>query len=456
MNAARLFAYFIIFIMVASTLAFVWEFYTQNNQGGENQPPPEIPPTPLTYKSTGEVDANVVEVFPTIAFSGRTNEMDIGKIDAEVQDANGIVRINGSNYRTPEQGSEFSLAYAAEVTYDDSKYSAEEIVEGISRSADGTLYGIEAAVMGLVILPKDIELSNADLNITKTHSLENQFSNAYLSTEGKKGDALKVVLNVRLSGEALIDIQAFESKNLTAEAVPLSLEGKYALSELDKRIVVYGDVNYSYLPEGTALKAELLDINGIENADVEIFPGMQRINLNIYDANASSKQNDLNSAFSSISGITNFFFVPVDENKLYAAIDFNDEQPFSNLRNEIINKISALGISESSIDLKEPSASLNIDINTASEQTAGVYAELKTLFEQKHISSNTYQTGKSSIGILTMPDTNASYTIDVNYLPLFAIPGHSVGEEISLEIDFYGKRSKAIAIRAVEQTAEES
>ena len=451
MNATRLFAYFIIFIMIASTLAFVWEFYVQNQQQDGNQPPPETPPSPLQYRTTGEIDANIVEIFPTIAFSGKTNEVDIEKIDAKVRDANGITGINWSKYGNPEQGSGFSLAYSAEITYDNSKYSAEEIAENISKSAAGTLYAIESAALGLVALPKEIELNNADLNITKTHRLERQVSNTYISTEGRKGDALKVVLNVTLSGEALIEMQAFESKNLTAEAVPLSLEGKYALSALDKRIVIYGDVNYSYLPEGNALKAELLDINGIENADVEIFPGMKRINLNISDANAASRQEDLNSAFSSIAGITNFFFVPVDENKLYAAIDFNDAQPFASLKAEITNKISALGISESGIELNEPGASLNIDMNTITEQTAEVYAELKILFEQKRISSNAYQTGKSNINILTIPDTNASYAIDANYLPLFAIPGHSIEDIINLKIDFYGKRNKAIAIRAVEQ-----
>lgn len=451
MNATRLFAYFIIFIMIASTIAFVWEFYVQGQQNG-NEPPPVTPPSPLQYKSAGEIDANIVEIFPTIAFSGKTNEVDIDKIDAKVRDANGITGINWSKYGNPEQGSGFSLAYSAEATYDNSKYSAGEIAENISESAEGTLHAIEAAALGLVALPNEIELSNADLNITKTHSLERQFSNAYLSVEGRKGDALKAVLNVTLSGEALIDILAFESKNLTAEAVPLSLEGIYALSELDKRIVIYGDVNYSYLPDGNGLEAELLAIDGIENADVEIFPGMKRISLNISDANAASKQGDLNSAFSSIAGITNFFFVPVDENHLYAAIDFNEAQPFASLKAEIINEISALGISISGIELKEPSASLNIDLNTGTGQTSAINTSLKTLFGQKHISSNTYQTGKSNINTLTMPDTNASYTIDANYLPLFAVPGHSTGEEIYLNIDFYGKRNKAIAIRAVEKT----
>ena len=377
--------------------------------------------------------------------------MNIDKINAKVRDANGITGINWSKYSNPEQGSEFSFAYAAEITYDNSKYSAEQVVENISGSAEGVLYGVEAAALGLVVLPKEIELSNADLNLTKAHKLEDQFSNAYLSTEGRKGDALKVVVNVTLSGEELINILAFESKNLTAEAVSLSLEGKYALSELDRRIIIYGDVNYSYLPDGNALKAELLAINGIENADVEIFPEMKRINLNIYDSNTASRQDDLNSALSSIAGITNFFFVPVDENKLYMAIDFNDAQPFANLRNEITNKISALGISESGIELNEPGASLNIDLNTSAEQTAEIYAALKTLFAQKNISTTIYQTGKSNTNFLTTQDANKSYTIDANYLPLFAIPGHSIGEEIDLKIDFYGKRDKAIAIRAVEK-----
>lgn len=454
MNATRLFAYFIIFILVASTLAFVWEFYVQGQQQDGNSPPPEDPSVPLAYKSTGEVDANIVEIFPTLAFSGKTNEVDIEKIDARVRDANGVTGINWSKYRNPEQGSGFSLAYSAEISYDNSKYSAEQATGNISESTEGVLYAIESAALGLVALPKEIELNNADLNITKTHRLERQFSNAYISAEGRKGDALKVVLNVTLSGEALVDIQTFESKNITAEAVPLSLEGKYALSELDKRIVIYGDVNYSYLPDGNALQAELLGIEGIENADVEVFPGMQRINLNIFDANASSRQDDLNISFSSIAGITNFFFVPADENRLYAAIDFNDAQPFVQMKNEIISKISALGINENDIELKEPGASLNIDLNTSAEQTSAVHTSLKVLFEEKRISSTIYQTGKSNVNFLTISDTNAVYvyTIDANYLPLFAIPGHSIGEEISLKIDFYGKRGKAIAIRAVEET----
>ncbi len=452
MNATRLFAYFIIFILVASTLAFVWEFYVQGQQQDDNSPPPEDPSVPLEYRSAGEVDANIVEIFPTLAFSGKTNEVDIDKIDAKVRDANGITGISWSKYGNPEQGSGFSLAYSAEVSYDSSKYPAEQIAENISQSTEGMLYGIESAALGLLALPKEIEINNADFNITKTHRLERQFSNAYISAEGRKGDALKVVLNVTLSGEVLIKILAFESKNLTAEAVSLSIEGKYALSELDKRIVIYGDVNYSFLPEGNALEAELLAIDGIENADVEIFPGMKRINLNISDANVASRQSDLNSAFSPISGITNFFFVPVDENKLYAAIDFNDAQPFVQIKNEIINKISALGINESGIELKEPSASLNIDLNTSAEKTSTVHTSLKALFGEKRISSTIYQTGKSGINALTMPDTNKIYTIDANYLPLFAVPGHSVADEITLKIDFYGKRDKAIAIRAIEKT----
>ncbi|MFH1256732.1 MAG: hypothetical protein V1494_05585 [Candidatus Diapherotrites archaeon] len=443
---------FIIIIIALSSAAFVVVL-----AGNEAQKNPELPPLPpenptsLKYTASN-LDASVVQVFSSLLMTGQTKEAVISNINSEISriESNGkrMIRSINSSYRMNQDTSlapAGSLIYVANLTFD-SSFTSKGVIDAIKEKTT-FLDGIEGYGLGLVSLPKEVEITNLDLNLSRSYTFENPLTQAFISIDTMSGDNIKVELEMELIGEQQGQIAAFESENVSGAQQPVLFSGEFTISSLEPRLEVTGRMDYSKTPEEQALKGEISALNGVQSVDLNISKPLARLKLN-FNQDFTQKQGDLNQSISSIEGVTAISFLP-DSNS--AQVSFSETADLTALKQKISAAATASGFS--SAELVEPKSSLSAALSIDPALNSLAWDDVNALLFSQGIEAIATQPAFISASLLSVPDSNESFEIDgASGFNAAVNPTHKEGDLVNLQVFFFSFRGKAISIQAMENS----
>ncbi len=431
---------FIVVTMVASTLGFALWY----NQDDAQQPTPEPPPidTPTIINYEGEASGKVVELFNRVLVIAPTEQAEIGKIDAELYGVEGVRRVI-SSYLPTSQDVQFGLklSYRAEVDLDQSIRPADFIKELTENSEH--LYGISAWRTSLISLPKEVSLTNPDLNLTKEHTFDDPLIQAYLKPETIKGDEVTVALLVGLAGNTISSLIAEEIVNVTASPTNFFIEKEMAINELEPKLVFAGSYNFSkgHTEESIVSKAEALD--DVVSAEAAITPPwFYSLELEV------SETYDENTMKETLSGIEGVTAVRIRAENSNIVVDFNESFDIAKLKSDIGAALPAYPL-----EITEPKSNLLLDIEYSTSELTLHPQTLSLALADLGIEGDSYQPSTILAETLENDDGNAFEVKDGNFTA-HVLPTHSEGETVSLEIMASVSRGKIVSVQAAETQPE--
>ena len=254
----------IIVLMIASVIGYTVFFTSPQDQPGPEPPPLPEKPVALRFKADN-IDANIVQLLPSIRIGALTTEVNINEIDKRVRGFAGVKNVI-SRFRQPDQAEiARGLFYVADVSFSPD-VNRHALLAYLSQLP--VLSSVDALSFALAGVPKKVTLvSESDLNITRHHEFSDTVVQAFVRIDANTNEQIKLNLSVTFSGNNASEIVAFQSFD-----APLSLEQKSTLIAspvhiLFPELLVQASIDSAELSDLNALKAEFLkapDINGVD------------------------------------------------------------------------------------------------------------------------------------------------------------------------------------------------
>lgn len=435
-------AWIIVIIMLGSTIGFGILSGGNNSSPPVGNLPPVQEPTALSFKA--ESDANVSELLPSILITADTNEVDLGKINAELASIIGVDKARNFDSLFPQQPSssnEFFLSFVSTISFDP-KLSSFEVFSKI-KSDSNYLKNMQGVLIGLVRVPSNVVFHNADLNLDKNHFFSNRLVQAYLSLNSLPNDAIAVSLDAVFKGEEISELKVFELRNNSAVLSTKTVSLKSRIAELEPLLLVSSEAGFSDRFDVNELK-DFIVSDDVNNAEFS-FANINPVLIASVDSNFSEKENDLNSIVSSLTDL-NSFSINFSENKTNIKMVFFD---------------SIVSLTEKIIDFKKKLRDANFDANEfVVKQEQGFFSgkvdlnsfalafvvseKMKAWLSDKNIAPKIYQPGKISIEKILNDDTNSYFVLDFNSLNIQLLPRHHLGEEITAKLNLFVQRNKVL------------
>ncbi len=438
--------WFIVILMLGSVgIALV-----ANPTGQKPTDQPEAPalnqsPTIIPY-TANDVNATVEEIFGAMVVLGNTTQPDIAKIDDQLQHIEGVSRVNSrfKELKDASQGAQ-KLSYSAEVIYDQAIAPA-EMLKRIEQSAT---YLSEVIVypVGLVSLPNAIHLVNEDLNLSKDFLPKDKMTQAFLNVETRRGDSIKINLQANLAGDNVQQIIAYESLNPRNAPQLLELQGTYQVAALSKNVAVLGQFPYSSkVPDVNALQKEGLDVEAVVTDQID-FTNPPLVLQVQSTADLKPKAVDLNQLLSQVTGVSR---VRLPDSGQAALLDFQSTVNYDDLKKDVLNVFLSAGFQKEALTLVDPSVRVTGVFDTSTDQLTEIAPKVQALFKKYGISVDAYQPANIKADKLVDPATGNEYTIAEAGFQALVKPTHQAGDQVSLGIQFLGKRDQAQSIKAIE------
>ncbi len=366
----------VIVLMVASVIGFTVFFSTPEPETPE-VPPIQQSPTVIRYKADN-LDAEIVQLLPSMRIAGTTTESNIDEIDRQVSGFSGVRTVR-SLFRQPDAaGLGKGLLYVADISFspETDRNALLSHIQGLSFLSE-----VNALSFALVSIPKKVVLvpEQADVNITKEHEFSDTIIEAFVRTDANTGEKIKLSLSAAFSGNVVSELVAFQS----IDAFP-SFEQKQA--ELNAQIVFLFP---ELFVQATVDSAELTDMNAFRQAFLSI--------------------KDVNGADVSLPQ------------------DFNAGESIS-----------------------KP-AEIAIKLSLSTENSAIASQETGKILGAKSSSFTILQPGTISISEIIDPDTNSAFAVPEEKITVFLKTGHSIGQAVSLEIEYILSDKKIVSIRGKEK-----
>ena len=442
LNLAQIFSLFIALLMVSSIASYmlIGRGAEQQQQNIPEQEAPKVQPKIEIYDA--EVDANVVELFPSIFLVAKTEEAEKEVIDNAVLQLGKISQFNSYYVAEDKQPKIMkSLTYAANIVLAED----ENIIAFTERVRDLNIFShVELYRIALAKLPKEINyVKEEDKNVTRKHSLEEPFVNIYASMLTLKGDVVKVSLKAYFADGQLFKQIGFEVENISAKPKFLSAESEAKIVELYNRLDVSGSSIYRQ-KNYNKIKEELEKIEKVEKVKFYLQPISYRIYVNFDDENfLKEHMQDINNALKDAN--LNF--------KLSAyslRIDFDENTNYSELKDKIKNALQKF---EANYTLDEPNVYVRADVNL-SEFDSSVVESIQEVFGKYDLNA--------AVKRLALVDLNINKLVDKQTKQEFMLEKRqkawvdakrNIDEEVKVEIQAIGQRKEISYIEVREPTS---
>lgn len=457
MQRKSLISWFIIIIMVLSTIGFALVSLPQEKQAEPSsadvrasietnlagQETLDIPETALF--ASGEINARVEKVLPEILITGETDEAEIYKINALVAQVQGIKNINAS-YRMPQDPSiTKNLVYIAEIPLA-SGIDHSSVFQGIQEKTKNVLFNLSVAKKGIVSFDKNLSLKNSDLNLTKDYSFDEPLSEAYLGLSTEETDEIIAELYFNFNKNLVVKSIGNEAKNITAELTPHMMATTATILELRNDLLVDGSASH----ENNSTKEELesglkqgFDINSITLDLTPANPELSlEIDLNNSDINALALMNDLNSFLDQNSIKTKS--LAMAGQAINAGMSLDSIDSLNPVEASTIGFLKGKGVEEKRIKTTKGKASLNAEINFNQAISGALINDVNSFFSGKGFISSMRQ--KAFVSKEVLFDQNTLFEPDQNFVEAVVNPGHSVNDQVQVEGIFYSSRNKAVMV----------
>ncbi|MEW6295502.1 MAG: hypothetical protein AB1467_04385 [Candidatus Diapherotrites archaeon] len=452
-------SWFVIIVMVASTIGFAIYFTERGDEGSSSSPNNNEPSQPnLVSVSAQDIDARVVEVLSRIVLSAGTDEAEKEVIDALLFKANGIEEVN-SRYSQNSQnyGIRGSLLYIAEISFNNSSTNAEKIFNEINDNTKGVLLDASAYEMALISVPEKIEFVNSDMNLAQNYSF-NDLVLSYVGLDALKEDQLKVSIEADFDGKSILNPVSFMTSNITGATKSLSGQLELPVKSLFDNVSFYADLNYSFYEkysDANALKQELSSFSGILGSNIEVLPAERAFSLSIDDNSFFLKSQDFNSMLSADTGIKGFSFYSGE--KFAVQINFVEGAKIDEVKDSISLMLADLNVVKSKYSFIESRAAVSGDLNISVDASQFKNSFSEFLFSNyfNPDSFNLKQKASFEAASFYDADSNSSFVYDQNSFFGLIDAGRKQGDLVKLLVYYEGYRGKALNVRAIEAPKEE-
>ncbi len=421
-----IFSIFLAVIIIGSVLSIA---FSPRFKPPEQPKPKPTQQQPIESFKAEEIDANVEQLTSTYVLYGQTTVANPFELISKLKSIEGVREVYNPNYSRPEQN---KLAFFCDILLE-SDSNIESILSSIEEK--GILSNAEAYVKAMLKLPAELTLHSVDANKTKEFRFDRPFVIGVVSLDTKPGDQLKVNLYLQLQGDALVkgSAKAYETNNLSATPRFYSQDVNATIASLEPKFVIAEQFSYDGF-DLNVLESELNGLGDVNNASLSL-----KLREYFYvsvplqaDENIEELKNDLNVIIRSIENVNNVEF------------------EHASLRAAIASLLSEKGI-EHSIENVDAfiSATLSLRELLQGEEASKLSDSIKQLLGGYGIEASIAQPAKLIIETITDPDKNIEIPLKEN-VDATLLAGHSVGETVSVKVDFMLVRKEVSYIEATE------
>ncbi|MAG21909.1 MAG: hypothetical protein CL943_01205 [Candidatus Diapherotrites archaeon] len=402
--------------------------------------PDDIQPTQLSMEASN-IEATVVLILPKLKIVAETSEINIEELDTSIYSVEGVKRIASFYSQVDQSEIAAGLMYVADIQLI-AGTDAEEVFEQIKEKPG--LEQAEGFPFALVTLPSEIDFINAQLDITKSHSLRRAESEALIAFDTERGDELRVNLSATFIGEDPLNLFAYELQNTSIITVPGEAVVEAEIASLQPKLLFDITTNYSQLPLLEELETELANTPGL--SDTNLFkPFIEpKISL-INDTNISEeKAADLNVLVASLSDDTIFY----NEISFRASLFFEDGTDLAPLKAQLQEKLDELELS--AVVIQETIGHATGGAFLKSEDASQEMELVKNLIEDKGFETFlVLQEGQIVLEKVDWDD-ETSYEIESGLVDTAFSKSHSVGDTVTVRVAYTLVRNKIDEISAFE------
>ncbi len=208
----KLGAYFVIFIMVFSSIGFALYFVSPSSDKTEDANVYIDPTNTLSFDFSSEVNGSVKELTKTYMLIADTNISDIASIDKALLTVKGVSNVD-SHYSINQDNS-ISATYKYLATISGYAIDQNTIGSDMESKTVGLLKNAYLYPYALVEFDTNVHFTNNDLNLTKDYVFGNPLASVLVMPNTLAGDHLRIALNVTFMGNSPTKISGYELENL--------------------------------------------------------------------------------------------------------------------------------------------------------------------------------------------------------------------------------------------------
>jgi len=439
--SAEIFSLFIALIMVSSIASYM--FFGTNMQKAQEEKIEEKPKIeqPKIEIYNADVEAEIVELFPSVFLVAKTTEAEKSVVDKEVTSLARMSKFNSYYVQEQQQPKIMqSLTYAANIVLEED----ENLDKFVQRVRELDIFNsVELYRIVLAKLPTEIVyIKEEDENVTRKHSLEEPFANIYADPNTIKGDKVRVSLKAYFADGQLFKQIGFEIENLSAKPKFLSKEAHAKILELYNRLNIVAQGSYKQ-KRYNEIENKLRSLEFVENMKYFMQPISYRIYVDFEDRNfLKERMQDINKAL--LKEDLNF--------KISAyslKINFDENSNYENLKEKINNALEDFNVKYS---LDEPRVYINADMNT-SKVDNNVISEIQKLIFAYDLNLNMKRFALLELDINKLIDEKSKeeFLLNKKQNGLVNIE-RTIGEDINVEIQAIGVRDKLEYIEVKESS----
>jgi len=262
-------AYFVIFIMLASTAGIAIGFLAGggSSSSDDNSNVSVNPEDLISLNYEATVNATVNEITKTYMLFSDTNNFDITVIDRDIRRIDGVSNVD-SYFRLNDDASISSANYKYIATISGYGINQETFYEDLI-NATTYLENVSLMPYALIEFDHNVTFTNSDLNITKEYEYGQPQATVIIGPSTEVGDNIEVQLYVTFLGGSITQTIGEETRNLTTEpqnfvsmqTLPFELERSYVGVQGDINSVDLSsfDVNIDYQYDSNSMSVLTLD-----------------------------------------------------------------------------------------------------------------------------------------------------------------------------------------------------
>ena len=431
MKGQQIFSIFIAVLLIASIVGVTafYSFPDQDNGNNDGDGLTDLPPTAIEFVAE-DVEAVVFQLLPSIHIVAETVKTDVIALNTSIYSIEGIKRVNGSFQQWSYTNLGTGFIYIADISFDADLNSA-FILEALANET--SLQYVEGRNYALVELPKKVSMHSADevLNLSREYEFSENITEAMVGFGSIEEDVLKVELSATFIGEQATNILASESKNVTATPEEKNVLLSAPVAELEETLLFNAEVKRSSLENLDSLEQDINAVNGILNAQVFV-PGIVA-KINISGTGALEEQTLSN--FESFLNDLNAENVSLENAPLSGFVLFNSKISSQ----DFLEKLSAIKAEAAGFEIdtliEEETGFLSGQAALASVNSGPQGSTITALLEAKGIEADIKQPANLTLFEISDSEGN-TYAVPTGSIAAMLSSGHSLGEDVEVEVGF--------------------
>lgn len=389
---------------------------------------------------SNEVEATVKDLFPSAVIISQTSETDKTALDEAIGSISGVRTVQSQFTKLDFNSGAVSYLGQISLTADANK---ELFIDSIFET--GLFSSPEIYFQALIETPIEVQAAGEDGKAETVRLPSNQVL-GYTTLYTRPGDKVLGPLQIIMQGKQVVNAFLFESQNVSQSPSPLSLSITAPVVELQSKLIVTGAIHYApNFSEGT-IQSSLESIPSLSGIDNVLIPRRDNV-LVVHLMQSDAVVDDVN-AFVQARG-TQFVSFDMDANALLVGLGNVTLADAKQLLTQAIESSLQTNVV---LDFTEPQTQLLVDVNTTAQNTQQAADAIESYFLSLDANAliQSYQPGILSIS--SLQDGNASYAVPDSKLNAYLLPGHAIGNNVTVQVSATLIRNELVEASALEVT----